>query len=376
MPPVIWINAGELSGDMHGAALLEALHDMAPGMSCTGMGGPYLRAAGQSDFLRVEDLSVMGITEVLGYLPRILKMLRDIRTELARTRPDAVVLIDAPEFNFRVAKAATDLGIPVYYYISPKIWAWRTGRVEFIRRHVRRMLSILPFEVDFYRRHGMEIDYVGNPLVDMVNWPALACIEPVAGRIGLMPGSRRKEIEALMPEFGKAARLLLQRHPALSFHCMRAPSTTEGKLRSLWPADIPLGMVEPDDRYRFVRSCQMLVAASGTATLETALIGTPTLVTYRVSPFSYWLGKRLVKVRFAALPNLVLGREVFPELLQEQADGAVIAERASRWLDTPGALDAVRTELDGLRSMLGEPGAARRAARIILDDLTSLTSPG
>jgi len=370
MPPSIWINTGELSGDMHGAALLEALRALAPDVKCTGMGGPYLRAAGQQAMLRVEDLSVMGITEVIAYLPRIFSMLRDIRAELARTRPDAVVLIDAPEFNFRVAKAATDLGIPVYYYISPKIWAWRTGRVQFIKRHVRRMLSILPFEVDFYRRHGMEVDYVGNPLVDMVDWPALAAIAPVEGRIGLMPGSRRKEVESLMPAFGDAARLMLERRPGLEFHCMRAPSTTEAALRALWPQDIPLHIVAPEDRYHAVRSCQMLIAASGTATLETALIGTPTLVTYKVSPFSYWLGRKLVKVRFAALPNLVLDREVFPELLQEKATGPVIAQHAAAWLDAPEALAAVRSELDVLRTMLGEPGAAGRAARIIIDDLT------
>lgn len=371
MAHTIWINTGELSGDMHGAALLEALRKQDPDIRCIGMGGPYLRSSGQKALLRVEDLSVMGITEVLAYLPRIWRMLHRIKAELARTRPDAVVLIDAPDFNFRVAAAAHKLGIPVYYYISPKIWAWRTGRVNFIRKHVKRMFSILPFEIDFYRQHGMEVDYVGNPLMDMIAPASLDAITPLSTRIGLLPGSRRKEVESLLPEFGKAARLLLATHPNLSFHCVRAPSMTEEALRALWPSDIPLHMVEPEGRYAFLKSCAMLFAASGTATLETALIGVPTLVTYKVSPLSFWLGKRLVKVRFAALPNLILDREISPELLQDKADGEVIAAKACFWLDTPGMLDRIRHELGVLRCRLGEPGAAGRAASIILDDLAA-----
>lgn len=368
-PRTVWINAGELSGDMHGGRLLEALRRRDPALRCIGMGGPHLREAGQDAILRVEDLSVMGITEVLGYLPRILGMLRRIKAELAARRPDAVVLIDAPEFNFRIAKAAHALGIPVHYYISPKIWAWRTGRVNFIRRHIRRMICILPFEVEFYRRHGMDVDYVGNPLLDMMDWQRLDAIVPVPGRIGLMPGSRRKEIEALMPEYGKAARLLLESRPGLSFHCVRAPNVTEDALRALWPADVPLTIESPDDRYATLRTCQLLLAASGTATLETALLGVPTLVAYRVSPFSYWLGKRLVKVKWVSLPNLVLNREVFPELLQENADGAVLAHHALRWLGTPGELDRVRADLADLRRRCGPPGAADAAARIILEEM-------
>ena len=369
MARTIWINTGELSGDMHGGALLEAMRRLEPDIQCTGMGGPYLRAAGQKAILRVEDLSVMGITEVLGMLPRIFRMLRTIKQELTRTRPDAVVLIDAPEFNFRVAKAAHALGIPVYYYISPKIWAWRTGRVHFIRKYVKRMCCILPFEVDFYRRHHMDVDYIGNPLVDMMDLPSLEAITPQPGCIGLLPGSRRKEIQALMPEFGKAAALLLQDHPHLHFHCVRAPSISEESLRALWPAHVPVTFHAPEGRYALMRQCQLIMAASGTATLETALAGTPTLVAYRVSPLSFWLGKRLVKVRYASLPNLILDRELFPELLQEKADGTVLAQHAAAWLDNPKALDAVRADLAGLRTLVGEPGAADRGAKVILGDL-------
>ena len=199
----IWINAGELSGDMQAAALLSALREREPDLRATGMGGPNLARAGQKNLFRVEALSVMGIAEVLTALPRALRMLARIKEELAALRPDAVVLVDAPEFNFRVAKTAHGLGIPVYYFIPPKIWAWRTGRVRFLHRHVRRLFCILPFEPDFYARYGVAVDYVGNPLVDMVQWPELETLSPVSGRIGLMPGSRRKEVEASCPVSGK-----------------------------------------------------------------------------------------------------------------------------------------------------------------------------
>ena len=191
----IWINAGELSGDMQAAALLTALREREPELAAIGMGGPNLARAGQKNLFRVESLSVMGIMEVLTALPRALHMLSRIKKEMARLRPDAVVLVDAPEFNFRVAKIAHGLGIPVYYFIPPKIWAWRTGRVRFLQRYVKRLFCILPFEPAFYAKHGVQVDYIGNPLVDMVNWPELKKIEPIKGRIGLMPGSRRKEVE-------------------------------------------------------------------------------------------------------------------------------------------------------------------------------------
>ncbi len=366
-----WINAGEMSGDLHGGKLMEALTQRNAHIRFAGMGGPAMREQGLDSLLRVEELSVMGITEVLGHLPRILGMLRRIKALLATRRPDAVILIDAPEFNFRVAKYAHELGIPVYYYISPKLWAWRTGRAKFIAKYVTRMISILPFETDFYARFGMTVDYVGNPLVDMVDWPAIDHLTPISGRIGLLPGSRRREIEPLMPEFAKAATLLSRALPHLSFHCVQAPGVDPQRLRELWQTDVPLVIHGPEDRYAFMRQCEMLIAASGTVTLESALIGTPTLVAYRLSRLSYAIGRRVVQVPYVALPNLIMGREVFPELLQEKATGAVLAEYALRWLAHPAAMQAVRCELTRLRQMLGKPGAADRAAAVILDDIAS-----
>lgn len=348
---------------------MAALAAHTPGTSFVGMGGPDMRAQGLHSLLRIEDLSVMGITEVLGHLPKIFRMLGTIKSELTTQRPDAVVLIDAPEFNFRVARYAHALGIPVYYYISPKLWAWRTGRAKFIKKYVTRMISILPFETAFYKQFDINVDYVGNPLVDAVNWDSIDHITPAPMRIGLLPGSRRKEIEPLMPEFSICADILRTHIPQLEFHCIHAPNVNPEQLQALWSAKAPLTIHPPADRYAFMRSCNMLIAASGTVTLESALIGTPTLVTYKVSRLSAAIGRRVLKVPYISLPNLIMEREVFPELLQENADGAVIARHALEWLINDNALPSIRAELSTLRTMLGKPGAPARAASVIMNDL-------
>ena len=366
MSRTIWFSAGELSGDMQAAGLLRALRVLEPGIQAAGMGGPNLAGAGQRNLFRVEDLSVMGITEVFSVLPRALRLLKRIRIELEKLRPAAVVLVDAPEFNFRVARIANELNIPVYYFIPPKVWAWRTGRVNFLREHVQKLFCILPFEPDFYRAHGMDVDYVGNPLIDMVNRPCLESIAPEAGRIGVMPGSRSKEVRLLMPLFGEAAKRLLTLFPELTFHCLRAPNMDAGLLRSLWPAEVPLSMEEPDERYMQMRRCSAIMAASGTATLETALVGTPTVIAYKVSPLSYEIGKRLVKIKWIGLPNLILDREVFPECIQKEANPEKIVTILKEWLGIPTALDTVRAGLDEVARRCGEGDSAMRTAELLL----------
>ena len=369
----LWISAGELSGDMHGAELMAALRAQDPSLSFIGMGGPHMaREAAFTPLFHIDELSVMGLTEVLRHLPRILNLLSHIKTALAERRPRAVIVIDAPSFHFRVIKAARELGIPVYYYISPKAWAWKESRALFIKENVRRLISILPFEVPFYKRFGMDIDYVGNPLVDMVDWERIKDITPTPGKIGLLPGSRQREIASLTPEFGKAAGILLQRLPHLAFHMVRAPGVPEETLRALWPGDVPLTICPPDDRYAFMRSCEMLIAASGTVTLEAALARTPTLVAYKVAPLTYAIGKVLIKIPYMSLSNLILDKPLFPEMLQKDADGENIAAKALEWLapaDGSRPLEDVRRELALLQTQMGEPGAVKRAAAIILEDL-------
>ena len=354
---------------MHAALLFKALQAACPGLRGLGMAGPELRAAGLEPVAAIESLSVMGFTEVLAQLPRILGLLRRIKRTLRERRPDALVLIDAPDFNFRVARMACALGIPVFYYISPKIWAWRTRRVEFIRKYVRRMICIFPFEVEFYKQRGLYVEYVGNPLLDLIDWGRMATITPVAARVGFMPGSRKKEIRSLTPEFGCAGRLLRERFPALEFVLLRAPSVSEEELRALWPADVAVEILPPDDRYARMRSCRLLLAASGTATFEAALLGTPTIVAYKLSRLTFALARRVVRVKHISLSNLILDERIFPELLQQEADGPNLASHVAAWLQDPQALERVVAKLAPLHGLLGRRGAPLRAAQVILREL-------
>ena len=211
--PLIWINAGETSGDLHGAVLARALAARAPGLRLAGMAGPAMREAGVEAVARTEDLSVMGFTEVIAKLGTVLGLISRVKRELARRRPDALICIDAPAFNFKVIKAAVKLGIPVFYYISPKLWAWRQGRARFIRDHVDRMLCIFPFEREFYARFGVDVDYVGHPQVEELTTPRLRAVTPDPQLVGVLPGSRRREVQGLTPVFARAAAMMRQARP-------------------------------------------------------------------------------------------------------------------------------------------------------------------
>jgi len=365
----IWISAGEASGDIHAASLLVALRAGEPGLAAVGMGGDALAAAGCEVRFPMRLISLVGLTEVLSGLPRILRLLGEVKRALVETRPRAVVLIDCPDFHFRVARMAKKLGIPVYYYVSPQVWAWRSGRVEFLRRFTRRVLCILPFEKDFYAARGMDVDYVGHPLMDQMPLAELDAIAPDADQLGLLPGSRRKEISALLPEFAAAALRLKKRLPGLKLALARAPGVDESFLRQFLPPELPVTIHGPDERYAMMRKSRALLAASGTVTLEAALIGTPTVVAYRLSALSFAIGKAVVQVPYASLANLIMGREVFPEMLQDKASAPLLAERLLPWLADGAALANARADLAGLRAKVGGPGAAERAAAIILNDL-------
>jgi lipid-A-disaccharide synthase len=365
----IWINVGEPSGDLHGAELIKAMKKADPSLAFTGMGGPAMRAQGMDVLHDMGLISLVGFTEIFGGLPRILRLLRRIKRELAEVRPRAIVLVDCPEFNFRIAKMAKKLGIPVYYYISPQIWAWRSGRVHFLREHVRRVICILPFEKPFYEKFGVDVDYVGHPLMDVLPLDDLDGMPPDENRIGILPGSRSREVATLLPKFAETARRLRRTHPDLRFVIARAPGMDRERLLALWPNDLPVDIEEPEDRYQTFRSCRFILAASGTVTLETALIGTPVIVAYEVSPLSAMVGRWLIKVDFISLPNLIMRRAVYPELIQEEATADNLVKAATRWLDDPAAYASAREDLAGLRRLVGDPGAAGRAASIILQGL-------
>jgi lipid-A-disaccharide synthase len=369
MTTSLWINAGEASGDLHGSLLVRALRRLRPDLSIVGMTGPAMRAEGVTSLLRTESLSVMGVTEVLTRLPGIFGLLRTIRTELTARHPKAVVLIDAPDFHFQVARIARSLNIPVIYYISPKIWAWREDRVSFLRTHVNRLISILPFEVDFYARHGMRIDYVGHPLLDVVRTPQVLETPQKNRRIGILPGSRAGEITRLLPIFSRAAHLLSNAFPGLEFVLPAAPGVDRTLLNRFWAAPVPISIEGDAGRYALMRSCRAIMAASGTAVLETALLEIPTAVAYKVSSISAALGRRLIRVPYVSLPNLILNKPVFPELLQEDATAAAIAAHLSRWIPETRARADMLTQLQQIPGLLGGGDAALRAARIVLETM-------
>ena len=358
----------EASADLHGAAVLRELRALRPGLRAFGAGGPLMRTEGFEALVRAEDLSVMGVAEVLPALPRILEAMDALRDAARDRRPRAALLIDSPDFNLRLAKQLKALRIPVAYFIGPSVWAWRTYRVRQIARDVARMLVILPFEQEFYARHGVPATYVGNPLADQLPPPraqsrAALRLDPARPVLALLPGSRLQEIRRLWPRMLAAARDLRARKPDLQLVVPVAPTLDRALLHA------------EDVIFVEGRAPEVLAAAdaaivtSGTATLEAGLAGTPLVVVYRTSWLSWLIGRLLVRVRFISLVNLLAGRALVPELLQSECTKERIAAAAAPLLEDSPERAAQMEGLRAIRQSLdpdGSPGAARRAAREVL----------
>jgi lipid-A-disaccharide synthase len=355
--------AGEASGDLHAANLLEAVRRIEPGLEGFGVGGERLRAAGLDCVARSEELSVMGLAEVVRELPRLMRLSRRVRREAVARRPDVAVLVDSPDFNLPLAKALRRAGIPVVIYVSPQLWAWRRGRVRRIRRDARRVLCVLPFEVPFYERHGVAAEYVGHPLVDELD--EVMRQPPARGgdALALLPGSRRHEVEALLPAMAGAAASLQRERPGLHIRLVAAPGLDVGRLREL-AAPLDALEVVTADRHRALASCSAALVASGTATLECALLGVPMVVGYRLHGLSYQLARRLVRVPHVALVNLVAGQRIASELVQDAFTEAALVAETRGLLGAAGA--AQREALAEVRRRLGPPGASERAAVAVL----------
>jgi lipid-A-disaccharide synthase len=364
------ISAGEASGDMHGAALLAALRQLASpvGVECFGLGGERLRAAGCETIVDAKEVAVLGLAEVVRHLPRIYREYRRLLEEVDRRRPDAAVLIDFPEFNFRLARQLHRRGIPVVYYVSPQLWAWRKGRLKLVQRYVRKMLVIFPFEREFYRRRGVGVEFVGHPLADLTDpGGGVSAMERDSRQIALLPGSRRKEIELNLPAMIEAAAGLHARHPELRFSLPVASTISRawleeliGKLRRNWVSPVrafPLELVA--DPRQALAGSQAAVVASGTATLEAALAETPFVMVYRLTALTWLLGRRLVDVPFFCIVNLIAGREVVPELVQRDFTAVNVAARIEQLLaDGPER----RQMLDGLREVRARLSVAAGAS--------------
>ena len=365
------IITGEASGDLHGAHLVRAMQRKKKPLFFCGVGGNALRDAGVQILVDISKLAVVGATEVVSKLPNLIKGMMIVRRQLKSRPPDLLILIDFPDFNLRVAPAAKKLGIPILYYISPQVWAWRSSRLKKIRRLVDHMAVILPFEKDYYRKHDIPVTFVGHPLLDN-RMPAVHKNSFQQGNdpsvIGLLPGSRDKEVSRHLPLMLAASNILSRRMENLKFFISLAPTVKKNYLEELISAyqgeascELVSGGVQ-----RIFEKCRFAIVASGTVSLEAAIFGVPMVIVYKVSPLSYWLGRAMIKVEYAGLVNLIEGREVVPELIQDKAAPENIAQKVFEMMKDPSGLEKLRGDLLEARKKLGGAGASERTADIAI----------
>lgn len=373
-PKKILMVAGEISGDMHAAKVIEALRKKDKTLRIFGLGGPRMAEAGMEVREDLTKNAIMGFAEVVRHLPVSLRRLRDCERWMAEERPDLVVLVDYPGFNLRLAAKAHTLGIPVCYYIAPKVWAWNQGRVRAMQRVLKKLLVIFPFEVPFFKKHGLEAVYVGNPLFEEMDLKPIVRKE-ILSPLGLklsqfplvcaMPGSRKGEIEKLWPLFLKASRLLRKSCPDAAF----VVPISEG----LAPEDFH--GIKPDDPFYFVegpaydlrKACDLAWIKSGTSTLETALLGTPMVVVYKVAHVTGFLAKRFIRIKNVSLVNILADRTVVTELLQEKAKPARLVEETHRILDQKQYREGQLKAFAKIKKEIGKPAkASQKAAEEIL----------
>jgi lipid-A-disaccharide synthase len=367
------ISCGEPSGDLYAGALATELLRLDPTTTIVGLGGRRLRDAGATLTAEFSGLSVTGLLEVARLLPRTYATYRRLVREARAHRPDVFVAIDFPDFNFVLARAIRKLGVPVVYYISPQLWAWRRGRMKTMARIADRVLVIFPFEEPIYREAGIPVEWVGHPLLDMtpvsgsraefLSALGLDAARPV---IALLPGSRRNELQAILPDLVRAATLVRQRLPSAQFIVARAPHLSDSLFASLGGLHGGAAILEGRTD-EVLAAADVALVASGTVTVQAALHGCPMVVVYRLSSLTYRLGKPFVHVDTYAMANLVAGRRVVPELIQDEFTPERVADEALRVLTDSAHAAAVRRDLGEVRARLGTPGASRRAAQAVLD---------
>jgi lipid-A-disaccharide synthase len=365
----ILIVAGEASADLHAARALEELAKLRPGIHAFGVGGPRLRAAGLEPLAPAEDISVMGFAEVLPRLPRILGILRSLARAAAERRPKAALLVDLPDFNLRLAAKLKKLGIPVVYYVSPTIWAWRKGRAKKIAKVVDRMLCILPFEPSCYEGTGVRARFVGHPFAERPlpdapdRYRAALGLEAGRTTVALVPGSRPSELKRLFAPMLEAAERIKAVHPDAQFVVPVASTLPREALEPYLAQHRTIDVKLVDGRTQeVVGASDAAIVKSGTSTLETAIMLRPMIVVYRLSWVTYALAKVLVRIAHFALVNILAGRGIVPELLQAEASPARMAAEIEKLLGDRAARDAQLTALREVRDSLGEPGAPRRVA--------------
>lgn len=370
------ISAGEPSGDLHGANLTKALKKLEPQLQIWGTGGRLMREAGVQIHYPLADFPVLGFVEVFVQLGKLKRIFRSLLKSADRDRPDLAILIDYPGFNLRFARELKKKGIPIIYYISPQVWAWAPKRIEIIKRLVDKMVVIFKFEEDLYKKSGIDATFVGHPLIDVVK-PSMSRLEalkdfhlsPHKKTIALLPGSREIELNKLLPIMLKAAKIIQRELSQVQFILSKTPAFDEETFQEkLKEFEIPISLVN-GRTYDVINSCDLALVASGTATLETAILQKPMLIIYKLSTLSYLLLRPIIKIPYIGLVNIVAGRKIVPEYVQFKARADRIAREAIAILQSNQRMGSIRTELSKVREKLGQPGASISTARLILDFL-------
>ena len=368
----IMMSAGEASGDMHAAAVAAELKRIMPDADLFGMGGADMRKSGVRIIYDIENLGIIGVVEVIRHIPFFFRLRAFLKKAMVEEKPDVLVCVDYPGFNMKLAHVAKELGIPVIYYIAPTIWAWNKGRAKNIVRDVEQVASIFPFEAEAYRKAGARVTFVGHPLADTVK-PSMSFEEamdyfhgnPDKKRVLLMPGSRKNEVAGLLPVMIQAAEKLAEKEECQFFIPRASTISKEMLLSIIGKTSLSIEITE-GHQYDLMQICTACVASSGTATLETALMELPTVLVYKLAPFTWFLANLLVHVKYAGLPNLLLGREVTPELLQYRARAENIVSILLPWLQDETARQKNIEEIREVRKALGSGGAVHRVAELII----------
>jgi lipid-A-disaccharide synthase len=369
----VMISCGEASGDLYAGALAEALRRRDPSIEVFGFGGARLEAAGAELVGRHDDLSVSGLVEVIGALPRLHVMLGRLRRVLADRRPDVLVVIDFFGFNSRLIASAKQLGVPVVYYVSPQLWAWRSSRMKTMRKLVDLTLVIFPFEEAIYRKAGVPVRFVGHPLIELARTTRSrqdflheAKLHPSDPIVALLPGSRRNELQRIVPGLAAALPLIRVEVPEVQFAIAAAPGLPDQMFAPLLGAVEPRPVIVRNQTDDVMAAARVVVTASGTATVQAAIHERPMVVVYKVSSLSHCLARRFLMVDTFAMANLVAGRRIVPELIQDRFVPDRVAKETVSLLLDEGQYEMTREALGNVRQKLGEPGASMRAAQAVL----------
>lgn len=370
----IMLVAGEASSDFHGACLARELFSLSQDVRIAGMGGQYMAEAGVKVVFRFSDLSAIGIVEVLGKIPLGFKRLAEIVKYLKENKPDVLVVIDFPEFNIRLGKIASSMGIPTVYYFPPTVWAWRKKRANTIARYFKKVICAFPFEAEIFEKAGANVAFFGHPLLDIVKPTRTQeiiyhdlSLDPSRRIFGILPGSRKGEIQRLLPVMLESTGRLLKKFPDIQPVIILAPTIEDEDVLPYLKAVSFKPMLVRNHTYDVLSICRLALISSGTATLEAAIMGVPMIILYKLNLLTYLLGRLLIRIPFIGLPNIIADKEVVPELVQSEANVENVVKKASLFLENDHIWTSVQKNLSEVRKKLGSCGATKKAAGLIVD---------